>query len=588
MNRLLGAPFVFRRYGGSLQLRLRTFEDLLRLPAVAESLWVATACPSSGLACDGAFLNRLDTDGNGRVRAHQLLRAVEWTGRMLADRSDCVPGSDTLALAHLSPEAAPLRAAAEQVLAARSAPERTHVTLDQVREALGPLATSREVRVPPPAPLPIPLAPLYPPPGPTQIGGSEPPFPLPTPVPGTSWAPPPPLPPLAPFPGVAPVAPPPEAPPAPVLTEAERDLLELERLLLNQRWLFTFANNFVAMPDLYSVERRALFEQGTLIMAGRQFSLAVLVTDRTTHAALAAEASMYILYCRISGGVTPRTFEVAVPVTAGTTRGLFVGKRGIFHDREGHEYDAQVVQIIKQPVSLGEAAIAPFRRLTHFLTSRIEAWTMASDSEFEARLAQRTSGLLYATPISPFASGSTSVIAPASGAPGLSGTAGLIVGASVAVAALGSALAFIIHQLRVVTLAQFLFGILVLCLVAMVPTLALALIRILNRDLAVVLEGSGWAMNDRLRLTRRLGRLFTRRPLRPRGSRVDTRDQVEEILRRMVEREEGFGRALAWRLVKLGVFLIIVVLILRFRRDIADWLSSVLTAPPPGGTPPAP
>ena len=64
------------------------------------------------------------------------------------------------------------------------------------------------------------------------------------------------------------------------------------------------------MPDLDSVERRALFEQGTLI-AGRELSLAMLVTDRDAHAAVATESSMYILYCSISGGQPPRTFEVA-------------------------------------------------------------------------------------------------------------------------------------------------------------------------------------------------------------------------------------------------------------------------------------
>jgi hypothetical protein len=94
VTRTQGAPFVFRRYAGSLQLRLRTFEDLLQLSRVPEALWVATACPSTGLACDPAFLAHLDTASQGRVRARQLHRAIEWTGRMLADRSACVPGSD--------------------------------------------------------------------------------------------------------------------------------------------------------------------------------------------------------------------------------------------------------------------------------------------------------------------------------------------------------------------------------------------------------------------------------------------------------------------------------------------------------------
>lgn len=601
-----GAPFVFRRYAGSLQLRLRTFEDLLQLPRVPEALWVATACPVSGLTCDPAFLAHLDTAGQGRVRARQLHRAIEWTANMLADHSACVPGSDVLVLAHLSPEAASVRATAETVLTACEAVERSQVTLAQVRQALAPFTpppVSEPPSAPPPPVLPAPLPTAAPPFPIAPPLGAAPPFPIPPP-PG---APPfPPLPPPGPpFPGVAapPFPPPlpplpgapqvpfPPQPPVVPVNEEHRRLLELERLILYQRWLFLFANNFVAMPDLYEVERRALYEQGTLILAGREFTLSVLVTDRATHAALAAQASMFILYCRVTGGQPARSFEIAVPVTSGTTRGLFVGKRGIFRDVDDHEYDAQVVQVIQQPVSLYEAATAPFRRIAHFVTTRVEAWSSSSEQDFETRLVQRAETLVHpGTPTAPGAPvppplpipSTPPVATPGTGAPpGLSGTAGLLVGASVAVAALGSAFAFIIHQLRAVTLLQLLFGIVVLCVAAMLPALLLAIIRIYNRDLAVVLEGAGWAMNDRLRLTRRLGKLFTRRPSRPRGSRIDTRDQVEEALLRLVEKEEGKGRALLLRLLRVVLIVAVVVLLWRFRAEIVAWVRTLLTTMPP-------
>lgn len=589
MTRPHGAPFVFRRYAGSLQLRLRTFEELLQLSQVPEALWVATACPVSGLSCDPAFLAHLDSSGHGRVRARQLQRAIEWTGRMLADRSACAPGSDVLVLAHLSEEAAPLRATAETVLTACAAVERSLVTLAQVRKVLEPLTPppmGGEVPGGPPGPFfpptaPFPPAPAPPFPFPPQ-GAPAPPFPPASPFPAAPAPPFPPPPPSSPQPPFPP-------PPAPPVSEEHRQLLELERLILFQRWLFLFANNFVSMPDLYEVENRALYEQGTLIMAGREFSLAVLVTDRASHASLAAQSSMFILYCRITGGQPARAFEVAVPVTSGTSRGLFVGKRGIFRDIEGHEYDAQVVQLLQQPVSLYEAAVAPFRRVARFVTSRIETWSMASEQDFESRLAQRAEPLL--PPAAPSLPGGAGAFPPPPGAlapppapagpPGFTGTAGLLVGASVALAALGSAFAFIVHQLRTVTLLQLLFGIGVLCVAAMLPALLLAFIRIHNRDLAVVLEGAGWAMNDRLRLTRRLGRLFTRRPSRPRGSRIDTRDQVEAALLRLVEKEEGRGWALLLRLLRLVAILVVALLLWRFRAELAVWVRQVFTTTPP-------
>ena len=126
-------PIVFRRFGGSLQLRIRTFADLERLGDLDPALWIATACPTTGMNCDPRFLAHLDSDGNNRVRTEELLKAIAWTGQMLADRSGCDEASDVLVLDRLTPAGAPLRAAAEQVLANLHAADRTRISLAQIR-----------------------------------------------------------------------------------------------------------------------------------------------------------------------------------------------------------------------------------------------------------------------------------------------------------------------------------------------------------------------------------------------------------------------------------------------------------------------
>lgn len=155
-----------------------------------------------------------------------------------------------------------------------------------------------------------------------------------------------------------------------------------------------------------------------------------------------------------------------------------------------------------------------------------------------------------------------------------------------AVAAIGSALAFIINQLRSVTLLQVLFSLLVILAAAMLPALIMAFIRISNRDLAVVLEGAGWAMNDRLRLTRRLGKLFTRRPRRPRHSRIDTRDKVAELLRQRVQREEGWTRILLKVLLAVLLLTAAAWLLWHYHLQLEGWLKHALNFTPPSGTGP--
>jgi hypothetical protein len=64
----------------------------------------------------------------------------------------------------------------------------------------------------------------------------------------------------------------------------------------------------------------------------------------------------------------------------------------------------------------------------------------------------------------------------------------------------------------------------------MVPTVLLAAIRLHRRNLAGLIAASGWALNDRMRLTVGLGRLFTRRPPLPISVARASRDFVAEQL----------------------------------------------------------
>jgi hypothetical protein len=100
----------------------------------------------------------------------------------------------------------------------------------------------------------------------------------------------------------------------------------------------------------------------------------------------------------------------------------------------------------------------------------------------------------------------------------------------VAVAALGSSAAFIVHQFQSVTVADLLRATVAIGLLVMVPSGLVGWLKLRRRNLAIVLEGAGWALNDRLLLTRAMGALFTRRPARPRGSRVDRTDVAARLL----------------------------------------------------------
>ncbi len=126
--------YIFRRFAGSFQLRIRSVDELRQVLDVPEAHWVATACPAKGLTCDPRFIAGLDSDGNGRVRAQELKEAISWTMRMLQEPKDCAPGAEILVLDHLSREAAPLRETAELVLRNLNSASRERISLAEVRQ----------------------------------------------------------------------------------------------------------------------------------------------------------------------------------------------------------------------------------------------------------------------------------------------------------------------------------------------------------------------------------------------------------------------------------------------------------------------
>ena len=123
----------FFRAGGFDQVKLETGADLMHLHELDLKLWVALACPTTGLEFDPVTAAFVDTDKDGRIRASELIAAVRWAGSMLVDPDELVRGGDSLAHAAIADPT--LRAAAKRICANLGNPEAGAVTLADVAEA---------------------------------------------------------------------------------------------------------------------------------------------------------------------------------------------------------------------------------------------------------------------------------------------------------------------------------------------------------------------------------------------------------------------------------------------------------------------
>ena len=284
----------------------------------------------------------------------------------------------------------------------------------------------------------------------------------------------------------------------------------LEKLILFQANILQLANNFISFPDLYDPDRRAAFEMGTAIIDGRRFNFAVKVVDRAEHARAAATSSMYVMYLELVRQDSEEKPCVAVPVTAGGQGNLCLGKRGIFEDIQGQQWAARIVEIIENPIGLGGAIAAPYRRIANMFVGKLDALTSSAEKQFDESAERTMSAVSTAgePPTTPAAGATTSGMAASA----------MLLGGGVAIAALLSAMAYVGQVVAENPLA-ILLGVVGAVLVLMLPTTIRAYLKLRQRDLSAILEGTGWAINARMRLTQRQALTFTARPPYPKGVR---------------------------------------------------------------------
>ena len=86
----------FFRAGGFNQVVIGSGADLLNLDQLDQKLWVALACPTTGVEFDQATLGLVDTDKDGRVRAPELIAAAKWAASLIKNPDDLLKGNATL------------------------------------------------------------------------------------------------------------------------------------------------------------------------------------------------------------------------------------------------------------------------------------------------------------------------------------------------------------------------------------------------------------------------------------------------------------------------------------------------------------
>lgn len=130
-------PWKFFRAGGFDQVKLETGADLIKLDQLDQKLWVALACPTTGLEFDAKTLSLIDTDKDGRIRAPELIAAVKWACACLKSPDSLLKGSPELpldAINDATPEGKAVLASARRVLSHLDKKDASVITLQETSD----------------------------------------------------------------------------------------------------------------------------------------------------------------------------------------------------------------------------------------------------------------------------------------------------------------------------------------------------------------------------------------------------------------------------------------------------------------------
>ena len=73
--------------------------------------------------------------------------------------------------------------------------------------------------------------------------------------------------------------------------------------------------------------------------------------------------------------------DIVAAVTVGDTQNIAIGKNGIFYDRQGHDWDARVTSVIDNPISIGQAAWSPYRKMAAFIEEKVRSMAASKESK---------------------------------------------------------------------------------------------------------------------------------------------------------------------------------------------------------------
>ena len=282
------------------------------------------------------------------------------------------------------------------------------------------------------------------------------------------------------------------------LEEEANSIDEVNKLTHLVRDFYKLLKNYVIFSDFYSpnLEEMSVFEAGKLFVDQRCCRLCVRVADMGKHADMAGLSGMFLLYCACKSKTTGKTMDIVAVMTDGTTRNLRPGTNAVFYDRDGLDYDATIVRVVENPLSVKQAFWAPYVKFWNWITGLVNK----SAAEKDAKALENLQAGAEGAPADAAAKKAPFDIAK---------FAGIFAAIGMAIGLLGAALAAMIAGIAKLPWWGILLLIVGIMLIISGPSCFIAWGKLRRRNLGPVLNANGWAINSNVIVNIPFGRTLT-------------------------------------------------------------------------------
>lgn len=301
------------------------------------------------------------------------------------------------------------------------------------------------------------------------------------------------------------------------LEQEATNIILVDKLVRYHRDIFTLLKNFVTFFDFYTPGSKAIFQAGTLYIDQRSCDLCIKVTDIGKHASMVSFSGMYLMYCDCTSKATNEKMTIVAALTNGDIDNLVVGKNALFYDRNGLDWDATVIKIVDNPISIRQAFFSPYRKVSRFIETQVNKMAAAQEDKVNADLTKGVENVPVKVeeaaakkdPPAPFDVGKF---------------VGIFAAIGLALGAIGTAVASVVAGFLGLAWWKMPIAFCGLLLLISAPSMIIAYLKLRKRNLAPLLDANGWAINASAVVNIQFGNTLTHLAELPKGARINLND----------------------------------------------------------------